>query len=128
MTKKRTKGQCGDCGVYEGEVHIYGCDMDVCPFCGGQLLSCGCCDRYSTSDIRPNLDDTWIDALEKKGIIPYIEYPVLCVKCGETYPDFFHVPTKEWEFYVQPDMRHEVICRDCYEFIKAVTDEADAAK
>jgi hypothetical protein len=25
---------CGDCGVEEGRLHILGCDMEVCPFCG----------------------------------------------------------------------------------------------
>jgi hypothetical protein len=25
----------GDCGVKEGRLHIFECDMEVCPFCGG---------------------------------------------------------------------------------------------
>jgi hypothetical protein len=39
----RTRGdQCGDCGVRRGGWHHPGCDLQQCPSCGGQLLSCGC--------------------------------------------------------------------------------------
>ena len=34
---------CG-CGSLEGELHDMGCDMESCPFCGGQLISCECPD------------------------------------------------------------------------------------
>ena len=30
--------QCHDCGVLEGEYHHFGCDMETCPSCDGQLL------------------------------------------------------------------------------------------
>ena len=33
---------CFDCRVCEGEIYEYGCDGEHCPFCGGQLITCGC--------------------------------------------------------------------------------------
>lgn len=39
------KQKCHDCGVKHGEAHHPGCDMERCPACGGQLISCGCLDQ-----------------------------------------------------------------------------------
>lgn len=35
-------GRCGDCGIQAGGLHHLGCDLEPCPRCGRQLLSCGC--------------------------------------------------------------------------------------
>ena len=34
--------RCGDCGAKPGNYHHQYCDCEICPICGGQLLSCGC--------------------------------------------------------------------------------------
>lgn len=37
------KGQrCHDCGCLPNHYHHYGCDVERCPKCGGQLITCDC--------------------------------------------------------------------------------------
>jgi hypothetical protein len=35
-------GQCHDCGIQIGGLHHFGCDMEECPRCHEQLISCDC--------------------------------------------------------------------------------------
>lgn len=36
------KQPCHDCAAIKGEYHVPGCDVERCPSCDMQLLSCSC--------------------------------------------------------------------------------------
>ena len=44
-------GRCGECGIQRMGFHHFGCDMEPCPKCRRQLLSCGCGDHPDDEDI-----------------------------------------------------------------------------
>ena len=137
---------CHDCNCREGEFHLPGCDMERCPFCGGQLISCDCCytqlgftldqsDPYYGLPKEvyekglagmPGLSEKWEEILQKKGLIPYIYYPVLCARCGLPPVDFFRVPDAEWNHYIEPNHRDKVLCQECYDKIKNLIDSVKA--
>ena len=45
--------RCPDCGASPGEFHQPACDVEQCPYCGGQLLSCDCRRRPPLDDRMP---------------------------------------------------------------------------
>lgn len=38
----REKRDCGDCAAKPDQLHSGGCDVERCPKCGGQIISCEC--------------------------------------------------------------------------------------
>ncbi len=43
-------GRCHDCLVVHGGKHHPGCDVEKCPRCRGQLISCGCLRKDDEDD------------------------------------------------------------------------------
>ena len=78
--------RCPDCEAPEGELHALFCTQERCPFCGGQLASCGCMHQVLTLNeeerkaVEEYIDDSveplrgimkrWQDALTRKGRVP----------------------------------------------------------
>lgn len=52
--------RCGDCGVGRGGYHHPGCDIEQCPACFQQFISCGC---FSDSSLPSQTVDgpPWVD-------------------------------------------------------------------
>lgn len=92
MEKENLK--CGQCQVPDGALHRLGCDMEVCPFCNGQLNSCPC--SYAMLGLLNNKNpeefgflsqevyenglsdeqyETWSQMVEEKGRVP-MEFPI----------------------------------------------------
>ncbi len=38
--------RCGNCGAMKGFFHHFGCDIERCPVCGMQMISCDCEDVF----------------------------------------------------------------------------------
>lgn len=36
------RAPCHDCRVVKGQLHVPGCDVEECPMCRGQSITCGC--------------------------------------------------------------------------------------
>ena len=64
---------CPVCGTGDGESHAFGCPVEVCPWCDGQLTNCECrflkTGRHQFS--RDSHLDEFLALLEKKGRIPF---------------------------------------------------------
>src|SRR5262249_17033068 len=57
--ESRVLSECHDCGVKPGQYHQLGCDVELCPRCGGQLLMCliGCCFEFDKNEPDPPPQD-----------------------------------------------------------------------
>lgn len=96
---------CGDCGCKEGSLHNYfpNCDMEVCPVCTHQLLSCGC-DKKNILDVDRE---------------PYFQTVFGCERCGEIMPDMKMVSELAWSMTCGKTYNPKcILCIKCMDFIK----------
>ncbi len=65
--------ECPACGVGEGELHFFGCAVEVCPWCAGQLSQCNC--RFEQLQQDSIEDDQQVESffalLEETGRVPF---------------------------------------------------------
>jgi hypothetical protein len=78
-------------------LHLDGCDLAECNACGEQIGGC-LCDAESA---------------------PFFDFPTFCSKCGKVDPDFFLVSDEEWNETVPFKHRNDVICWECYCFMRS---------
>lgn len=64
---------CPVCGVMEGEHHLFGCLVEVCPWCDGQLNVCNCrFDQLERDEIENDQQlEEFYELLSAKGRIAY---------------------------------------------------------
>lgn len=114
---------CGECGVAEGKLHELGCGLERCRQCGGQFISCECATQYF--DPTEEQKKEWLANVEKLGgRVPYLDWPLVCARCGMLWPDLFRVSDEEWAHYIELGHRQDIVCKDCYESIKSLIDAA----
>ncbi len=64
---------CPACHAASGELHELGCPVEICPWCGGQLIHCNCRYEKLGLDTITSLEeiDRFERLLNERGRIPY---------------------------------------------------------
>ncbi len=74
---------CGDCGVHVGEQHLPACDTEICPCCGGQMLSCDCGVIYEITNESEEEIKKLIEKQKEENIENEIELEEALAKYNE---------------------------------------------
>ncbi|SRR5260221_226410 len=107
MKALQIRTTCPDCGVKIGQPHEPGCDLEVCPFCGQQMLSDDCCYTYFGIDI---------ETMEEKH--PNIYQNGLPGEMDEKYEEYLQPHLLPWDG-VWPGVRE---CREYNLWCKMTAD------
>ena len=81
---RHSPGFCHDCGAPDGGYHHPGCDMERCPRCRGQLISCGCLDPDNTDNLKPPLVTKVTPEVEEAMTTYWVAYYMKdrCILCN----------------------------------------------
>lgn len=74
---------CGDCGVHVGEKHLDMCDIERCPACGMQFISCDCGIKYELQEKDMKDLDVYIKKQEKYNEEHYKRVQRILKEIGE---------------------------------------------
>jgi hypothetical protein len=68
--------ECPACGVQEGEYHLLGCSVEVCPWCEGQLNKCNCRFEQLETEVIDNEEqlEDFFELLTARGRIPFQQH------------------------------------------------------
>ncbi|CAG35819.1 unknown protein [Desulfotalea psychrophila LSv54] len=70
---EKRKAVCSVCGVAEGDAHLLGCLVEICPWCDGQLNTCNC--RFEKLGVDEINSEEELEKFEKllaeKGRVPF---------------------------------------------------------
>ena len=89
--------RCPDCDAGIGALHVEGCDVEQCPYCGGQLISCLCPGQIKFEEVPADDRMPWTGAWP--GTVECVKFGWYArlvpsqgwVPCGpkepEAYPD-----------------------------------------
>jgi hypothetical protein len=132
-----------ECGVEEGQLHVFGCHFELCPFCEGMFGSeCECAYDFlglrSRSNppeqvwlskpvyeggLTPEQEQRWLEILSARGRLPFVSAPLMCGRCGRLWPGMFVVQDAAWEYYAGPTLRKAMLCEPCFHDLRQKIDK-----
>ena len=104
--EKQSNNACPDCGVPVGSLHEIGCDIERCPHCGGQALSCDCVRDTEWYRLRKPWTGQWPGVAECRFFGWYAKFVEGSgwVRCGKDEPGAVE-DLNRYQLWIMKDMK-----------------------